>query len=120
MPRGIFYVGRIYGAMRFKLRAAVLVASRIIQRDAALPKLRSIIRRQFGDFIETRGGFDHPAALEIRDGFIEGCLQIVGRPLRERRESNQIYGGENDTKNHVATGLVRMPVRSAPCAIVSI
>jgi hypothetical protein len=88
MPRGIFDVGRIYRTMRFKLRTAVLVASRIIQRDAALPQLRSVVGRELGDFIETGGGFGEAAAPEIRDGFVEGHFRIVGGLLRGGRESN--------------------------------
>ena len=89
MPRGIFDVGWIYGAMRFKLRTAVLVASCVIQRDAALPKLRSVAGRELGDFIEARGGFGDAAAPEIRDGLVEGRFRIVGGLLRGGRESNK-------------------------------
>ena len=67
----------------------VLVASRILQRDAALLQLRSVAGHELGDFIETRGGFGDAAAPEIRDGFVEDRFRIVVGLLRGGRESNQ-------------------------------
>ena len=56
MPRGVLYIVRIYSPVRFELPAAIAVAACIVERDAALPQLRRLVRNQLGGLVERHRG----------------------------------------------------------------
>jgi len=71
--------------VRLKLRAALLVATRVIKRNAPLPELRGVVGDQRGDSVEPLYRVRDPAVAEIRHCAIKDRLGIVASGLPGRR-----------------------------------
>mgnify|MGYP003508517772 CR=1 FL=1 len=68
--------------MHFELLAAVVVAAGVVERDAALPQVRGVGRRESGEGIELGGGLRQATGREVRNGAIEH--RLPGRRSRLR------------------------------------
>jgi hypothetical protein len=61
--------------VRFKLRAAILVAAGVVKNDAALPQLWRHRRHKLRHLVETCGGFRNAGLFEILNGAVEDLLR---------------------------------------------
>src|SRR5712691_5479639 len=108
MPRGVFHVVGVDGAVRFELRAAVLIAAGVIERDAALPELGSLVGDELGQSVESNDRFGDVAASEIGHGAVENRLRTFWRRLRiagagdrrvcGRADSIKVRAGANENR----------------------
>ena len=84
VPGRILDVVGIDRAVRLELRAAVVVAPGVVERDAALPELRRCVGSERDDAIETGDRLLDASREEVFDRAVEDVSRIFSRSLRRR------------------------------------
>jgi hypothetical protein len=72
--------------MRFELRAAILVSTRIVERDPALPELRHVTRNESCNSVKLIHGLRDAALLKIGYSAIQDLSRLFVSALPERSE----------------------------------
>jgi hypothetical protein len=108
MPGGVLDVVGIDGAVRLKLLAAVGVAARVVQRNAALPKMRRLRRGERCHAIETGRGSLDASVFEIVDGARERLTDLAGLRARTNRKQRQTEHRDEHAASVEAEPLIAM------------
>ena len=87
MPRRVFDIVGIHGAVGFELRTAVLVSAGVIERDSALPELWRNCGNLLRQFVEPGYRLVNPSAQKIRARAIEHFSRTLPKLLRRSRPS---------------------------------
>ena len=74
MPGSVLDVARVHRQVRLELGAAIRKASGVVERNTALPELRSEGGDERGQIVELLDGFGDAAVLEIGNRTIENRL----------------------------------------------
>lgn len=65
MPDGVLDVVRIHGLVRLELLATIFKATGVVERDAALPVMRRLLRNRLDELVKVGDGFRKVAELEV-------------------------------------------------------
>ena len=97
MPRGVFHVVAVHGLMHLELLAPAFEITRVIEREAALPKLRLRIRREGDQFVERGDGLlrlrGEKGVHALLEEHIRGVLGGNGQPKAEQKNGEKFFHG---------------------------